>query len=191
MADGKQRDTGGLRQKRKPREHEPGLASTLRQSRKFTAADVNEHQRRVTNYAIANAQAEAAAHSISPRSMPLEFGVPKFQNINTSAWCERKRYSDTNVTYSKFLTYLQELVAENAVIDENDDYYSINPLRIKVKPGYGGDLPGVCLIEAHVTAIVDLHGQQTSLTCQPRSGENSSLRTREVAAVIQKYKLRY
>ncbi|KAF9080183.1 hypothetical protein BGX27_005674, partial [Mortierella sp. AM989] len=60
-----QRDTGGSRQKRKAREHEPGPVSTPRQSRKFTAVDVNEHQRRVTSYAIANAQAEAAAQILS------------------------------------------------------------------------------------------------------------------------------
>lgn len=33
--------------------------------RKVTVADVNEHQRRMTNYAIANAQAEAAAQIMS------------------------------------------------------------------------------------------------------------------------------
>lgn len=98
---------------------------------------------------------------------------------------------ETNVTYPKFLAYLQELVAEESIIDEDDDYYSIKPLRINVRQGCEGELPGPSLIDLHVTAMVDLYEQQASLEGQPRSLMKSPLRTREVAAIIKKYKLRY
>lgn len=81
-------------------------------------------------------------------------------------------------------------MAEEVIVEE-DEFYSIRPLRIRVKPGYDGELPGPNLIEAHVTAIIDLFEQQNSLNGQSRGKEKSTLRTREVTAVIQKYKQRY
>jgi len=92
---------------------------------------------------------------------------------------------------------LQELVAEKTVIDPIDDYNSIRPLRVREKPGYEGDLPSVAMIEAHVTAIVDLYDAQETRAEQmlraghSRSKGQSTLRTPEVAAIIKKYKLRY
>ncbi|KAF8911313.1 hypothetical protein BGZ58_005852, partial [Dissophora ornata] len=101
-----------------------------------TAADVVEHQARAKNYAITNAQAEVKA--IMQASLDREdVQAPSTKKHYTRFqahwmdWCRCKRYDDGDrVNYKKFVTYLQELLAEETIIDPEDDYYSILPLRI-------------------------------------------------------------
>lgn len=95
------------------------------------------------------------------------------------------------VTYKKFVAYLRELVAEEIVLNLEDDYHSVKPLRVFAKAGSEGKLPSPAMIEAHVTSIVDLFDHQNAMAGNVRTTEKSSLRPAEVKGVIQKYKLRY
>ncbi|KAF9342966.1 hypothetical protein BGX34_007413, partial [Mortierella sp. NVP85] len=161
-----------------------------------TAADVVALQKQARDYALANALAEKQAEilSVSDRQDALAVSTKKHYRryqAHWMNWCERKKYRDHSVTYSKFLPYVRELVAEEPIIHD-DEYHSIKPIRVRADHGgLEGDLPSPETIDAYVKSVIDLYGQQMAMQGQSSSHNTVNLRTKEVVGIIKKYKLRY
>ncbi|KAI7831556.1 hypothetical protein BC939DRAFT_489315 [Gamsiella multidivaricata] len=177
-------ETSSALQKRKAPERLTGRAAkqTAHNQSMMTAADVVAHQQRERDYALANALAERGAELlfVADRQDILAVSTRKhYQRYQAHwmAWCRRKRYNDDmKVTHGKFLTYVQELVADE-IVQHEDDYHSIRPIRINTTADYEGDLPSPETIDTYVKAVVDLYEQQKSMAGRSIAQEKTSLRT--------------
>ncbi|KAK3827863.1 MAG: hypothetical protein J3Q66DRAFT_382745, partial [Benniella sp.] len=176
-------------------------ASLAREAKKqrvvdaIPATNVAAHQDQAVNHPIRNTLGgeEAETPSATDRQDTLAASTRKhYQRYQAhwANWCQRKKYPDDEVTHPKFLAYIQELVADEMVLAD-DDSDSIKPIRVHVTDGYEGDLPSPETIDAYVKAVIDLYNRQSDIAGQTTSHETTFSRTKEVAEIIKKYKRRY
>ncbi|KAF9911418.1 hypothetical protein EC991_003674 [Linnemannia zychae] len=76
------------------------------------------------------------------------------------AWCERKRYPNSDVTGEKFDKYIKESLAPKSYRDKNNPHLEILPIRVISGVSEEGEVPASEDVDSHISSIQSLYREQ-------------------------------